>query len=385
MEHEYKTLEELEAKRAAREAMKQLKQKKRKRVRNVLFPEYFLLQQRSAVNKLMAASSTIGRKIIDGDGKNYVIDVPAGAGSAKVASLLGNRGVIKYPALFKMYAGNKYIFQRGRHSVNSSMTYDELLETFGNYAEGGVGEQVQIVIPEGYELGQIADILAQNGLVDKEEFMDEVNNGEFDYDFVNEIPRSENRLEGYLYPATYQIYPGTSAHDIIIMMLDAFKSNVLPVYNQSGSGDPIDQVVTMASVIEREAANDGEKKLVASVFNNRLYEGKKLESCATVQYLLHERKTVLSIEDTEIDSPYNTYKYKGLPEGPIASPGLASIKAALRPADTNYMYFLADPSGNKNYFSQTYDEHQEKMKLLEEGKPVDESTPTPSPTEKAKN
>ena len=97
------------------------------------------------------------------------------------------------------------------------------------------------------------------------------------------------------------------------------------------------------------------------------------------------KEKLLSIEDTEIDSPYNTYKYKGLPEGPIASPGLASIKAALRPADTNYMYFLADPSGNKNYFSQTYDEHQEKMKLLEEGKPVDESTPTPSPTEKAKN
>lgn len=384
MEHEYKTLEELEAKRAAREAMKQLKQKKRKRVRRItaLCIAAVIFVVVLGVLGNMAYRDING---LDGDGKSYVIDVPAGAGSAKVASLLGNRGVIKYPALFKMYAGNKYIFQRGRHSVNSSMTYDELLKTFGNYAEGGVGEQVQIVIPEGYELGQIADILVQNGLVDKEEFMDEVNNGTFDYDFVNEIPRSENRLEGYLYPATYQIYPGTSSHDIIIMMLDAFKANVLPVYNQSGSSDPIDQVVTMASVIEREAANDGEKKLVASVFNNRLYEGKKLESCATVQYLLHERKTVLSIEDTEIDSPYNTYKYKGLPEGPIASPGLASIKAALKPADTNYMYFLADPSGNKNYFSQTYDEHQEKMKLLEEGQPVDESTPTPSPTEKAKN
>ena len=229
MVHEYKTLEELEAKRAAREAMKQLKQKKRKRVRRIIA----LCIAAVIVAVVIGAAGNLAYRDInglDGDGKNYVIDVPAGAGSAKVASLLGNRGVIKYPALFKMYAGNKYIFQRGRHSVNSSMTYDELLETFGNYAEGGVGEQVQIVIPEGYELGQIADILAQNGLVDKEEFMDEVNNGEFDYDFVNEIPRSENRLEGYLYPATYQIYPGTSAHDIIIMMLDAFKSNVLPVY-----------------------------------------------------------------------------------------------------------------------------------------------------------
>lgn len=107
-------------------------------------------------------------------------------------------------------------------------------------------------------------------------------------------------------------------------------------------------------------------KTVSSVFNNRLYEGRKLESCATVQYILHERKTVLTVEDTEIDSPYNTYKYKGLPIGPIASPGLAAIKAALYPIDTDYMYFVADPSGSKNYFSQTYEEHNEKNRAAEQ-------------------
>ena len=380
MGKEYKTIEELEAARAAREAKKTVKKKKKKRIKRIVA---FCLALVVVIAAVGAAGNIIYREIngIGGDEKNYVIDVPAGAGASKVASLLANRGIIKFPALFKLYAGNRYMFQQGRHSVNSSMTYNELLETFGSYAEGGVGEQVQVVIPEGYELSQIADVLAQNGLADKDEFMKEVEEGTFDYDFVNAIPREENRLEGYLYPATYQIYPGTSVHDIITMMLNAFKENVIPVYNASGSTDPIDYVVTMASVIEREAANDDEKKTVASVFNNRLYEGKKLESCATVQYILHERKSVLSEEDTEIDSPYNTYMYKGLPIGPIASPGLSSIKAALKPADTDYMYFVADPSGSKNYFSITFEEHEEKIEKLNRGETVTDSPAKPSAAE----
>lgn len=382
MEKKYKTLEELEAARAAREAGKAVKKKRRKRVKRIIALCIAFVVVVAAVG---LAGNIIYREIngLDGDEKNYVIDVPAGAGASKVASLLANRGIIKYPALFKAYAGNKYMFQQGRHSVNSSMTYSELLETFGSYAEGGVGDQVQVVIPEGYELNQIADLLAQNGLVDKTVFMNEVEEGTFDYDFVDNIPREENRLEGYLYPATYQIYPGTSEHDIITMMLNAFKENVIPVYNASGSTDTIDYVITLASVIEREAANDNEKKTVSSVFNNRLYEGRKLESCATVQYILHERKTVLSEEDTEIDSPYNTYKYKGLPIGPIASPGLASIRAALKPADTEYLYFVADPSGSRNYFSRTFEEHEEKIEKLSRGESVSDSDlfpPSASPS-----
>lgn len=370
MEREYKTIEELEAARAAREAKKQIKEKKKKKKKRITCIV--------AIVVVIAAIVSLGAVLayrdingVGGDDKNYMIEVPAGAGASKVASLLANRNIINYPALFKLYAGNKYMFQQGRHSVNSAMTYQELLDTFGSYAEGGVGDQVQVIVPEGYELRQIADLLTEKGLVDRDRFMDEVNSGEFNYDFVKAIPREENRLEGYLYPATYNIYPGTSEHDIVMMMLSAFNENVLPVYNASGSTDPIDYVVTLASVIEREAANDDEKKLVSSVFNNRLYEGKKLESCATVQYILQERKAVLSEEDTKIDSPYNTYKYKGLPEGPISSPGMASIKAALYPAETEYMYFLADPSGSRNYFSETYEEHQEKMEKQERGESIE--------------
>lgn len=372
MAQEYKTIEELEAARAARQAKKLLKKrKKNKRTRIGAICIIAII--------LIAGIATMGtlafRDIngVGGDEKFYVIDVPAGAGASKVSNLLANRSIIKYPSLFAAYAGNKYMFQQGRHSVNSSMSYKELLNVFANYAEGGIGEQVQIVIPEGYELRQIADVLEQKGLVDRDEFMEEVNHGEFDNDFINDIPREENRLEGYLYPATYKIFSGTSAHDIVQMMLDAFKNNVIPVYNKSNTSDSIDYVITMASVIEREAANDEEKKVVSSVFNNRIYDGKKLESCATIQYVLKERKAILSEADTKINSEYNTYKYKGLPIGPIASPGLVSIKAALYPDETNYMFFVSDSSGDKNYFSNTYEEHKEKIEKIENGEEVTDS------------
>lgn len=382
MDNNYKTIEELEARRNAREAMRAVKKKKKKRLRRITLCVFI-----AAV--ILAGAGFCGylayREIngIGGDDKMYVVEVPAGAGASNVANLLANRGIIDYPFLFRLYAGDRYMFQQGRHSVSPSMSYNELLETFGSYAEGGVGEQVEVVIPEGYELSQIADLLVEKGLVDRDEFMNEINYGVFDYDFVNLIPRSENRLEGYLYPATYQIYPGTSVHDIILMMLDAFNSNVMPAYNASGTTDSVDYVVTFASVIEREAANTDEMRLVSSVFNNRLYDGRKLESCATVQYILGERKPVLSEEDTEIDSPYNTYMYEGLPYGPICSPSRAAVRAALNPAQTSYMYFVAAPDGSKNYFSQTFDEHEEKIELLNNGMPVDESTPTPAPTAKA--
>ena len=374
MDGKIKTLEELEARKAAREAARQLKQKKKKRMKRIVLCSIV------AVIIIAMIGVIIGAIVYDmsgagGDGNVYVIDVPAGAGASTVSNLLANRGIIKFAPLFRMYAGNRYMFQQGRHSVSSSMTYKELLDTFASYAVGGVGDQVEVLIPEGSELWQIAAIIEEKGLATQQDFMNEVNYGEFNYNFVNAIPRTENRLEGYLYPATYQIFPGTSAHDIVLMMLNAFNSNVMPVYNASNTRDSVDYVVTLASMIEREAASAEEMPLVSSVFNNRLYEGKKLESCATVQYILGERKPVLSENDTAIDSPYNTYKHKGLPIGPISSPGLAAVRAALYPKATPYMYFVAAADGSKNYFSETYEQHKEKIEQIANGEPVTETEP----------
>ena len=375
MDNNIKSIEELEARKAARQAEKTLKKKRKKRVKRIITWSLVAVILISLISLVLyqVYSDMNG---VGGDDKLYVIDVPAGAST--VSNLLANRGIIKYAPLFRLYAGNQYMFQQGRHSVSSSMTYKELLNTFASYADGGVGDQVEVVIPEGSELHRIAAILEEKGLVTEYDFMNEVNYGQFDYGFVNAIPRTENRLEGYIYPATYQIFPGTSPHDIVTMLLDAFNSKVMPVYNASNTTDPIDYVVTMASVIEREAASEEEMPIVSSVFNNRLYEGRKLESCATVQYILGERKPVLSEEDTEIDSPYNTYRNKGLPVGPICSPGLAAIRAALYPEQTPYMYFVAAADGSRNYFSETYAQHQEKVRQIQNGEPVTETTPAPT-------
>ena len=377
MDNNIKSIEELEARKAARQAEKTLKKKRKKRIKRIITWSLVAIILISLISLVLyqVYSDMNG---VNGDDKLYVIDVPAGAGASTVSNLLANRGIIKYAPLFRLYAGNRYMFQQGRHSVSSSMTYKELLNTFASYADGGVGDQVEVVIPEGSELHQIAAILEEKGLVTEYDFMNEVNYGQFNYGFVNAIPRTENRLEGYIYPATYQIFPGTSPHDIVTMLLDAFNSKVMPVYNASNTTDPIDYVVTMASVIEREAASEEEMPIVSSVFNNRLYEGRKLESCATVQYILGERKPVLSEEDTEIDSPYNTYRNKGLPVGPICSPGLAAIRAALYPEQTPYMYFVAAADGSRNYFSETYAQHQEKVRRIQNGEPVTETTPAPT-------
>ena len=145
-------------------------------------------------------------------------------------------------------------------------------------------------------------------------------------------------------------------------MLENFNNKALSVINEANSGKSVDEIIILSSIIEREAASDDDRGKIASVFVNRLNIGMKLESCATVQYILKERKSVLSNEDTQIDSPYNTYKNSGLPIGPIASPGIKSIQAALYPEQTNYLYFMAARDGKSSVFAETYEQHLENMK-----------------------
>ncbi len=290
------------------------------------------------------------------------IELMEGSGSSVIANQLKDGKLIRHPLVFKLYARFRgdLVYQKGIHFVSDSMSYSDLLEVMASAPD--VSEAAKkVVIPEGFELWQIVDLLVENGLGDREVFYREIETGSFDFPFVAEIPRTENRLEGYLYPDTYLFSPEEGEHEIISRMLETFNEKVVPVYHGYGTDKTLDEILIFASVIEREAANDQERPLVASVFENRMELGMKLESCATVQYILKERKTILSIEDIAIDSPYNTYLYGGLPKGPIASPGLASVEAALHPADTDYLYFLATSDGSGNLFSKTFEEHNQKI------------------------
>lgn len=302
------------------------------------------------------------------DGESVMVRIPEGCSVREMADILEREEIIEYKFAFRLYEktdDGEHLFRQGVHRLDKGMSYGEIIAKLTDKPDFELDNSVKITIPEGFENRQIADKLAELGLVDREKFLSELEYGEFDYDFVREITRTENRLEGYLYPATYDILPGQSEHEIICKMLDAFNENIVPVYDATETQFSLDQVITFASMVEREAANDQERGIVASVFYNRMKKDMTLSSCATVQYIIKERKAILSNSDIKTDSPYNTYKNKGLPVGPIASPGLNSVEAVLSPDETDYLFFVAKLDGSGNVFSRTGEEHERKRKEIQ--------------------
>ncbi len=299
------------------------------------------------------------------NGKNHRVTIKAGAGTADIAQALSQNHIIRHPLWFRVISklgGHDGSYQSGTFTLYEGTSYESL---FSFLKHAPAPEGVKITIPEGFELRQIADRLVEAGLVDRNRFYDLIENGDFDYDFVKKIPKRENRLEGYLFPDTYEFPKDADEKLIIDRMLARFDEVYRPEYRARAKelGLTDDEVITLASVIEREAQGDHDREAVAGVFHNRLKSDTYpyLESCATVQYILKERKAVLSIADTKIDSPYNTYKNPGLPLGPIASPGAEAIHAALYPTEHDYLFFVLDSSGT-HQFARTFEEHQQNMR-----------------------
>ena len=287
-----------------------------------------------------------------------VITIPQGAGTSSIARELKNNNLIhsefSYKVISRLFGMDKK-YNYGKFELKKSGGYAEIFKILS--APGNVIESVRVTVPEGYEVYKLADLLEEKGLIDKDKFFYLIDNGNFEYDFVKNIPEREYRLEGYLFPDTYDFVPNDE-YGIINEMLKRFEEFYLKYESQiSSSGYSMDEIITLASIIEREAGS-ADKYMVSSVFHNRLKSNDYpyLQSCATVQYVLRERKPVLSIDDTKIDSPYNTYINKGLPVGPIASPGEKSIEAALNPAQTNYYFFVLGSDG-EHHFSTTFNEH----------------------------
>ena len=305
--------------------------------------------------------------ITPGKGHQVMVKIPAGSTVREIADILDDEGIIDHPMIFRFWEklGRDNVFQQGGHLVGRGQSYGNIIKKLTSTPDVGAYETVTVVIPEGYEARMIAKKLSDMGWVDEERFMEELEKGDFDFDFISEIDRKENRLEGYLFPATYELLVGESEHDIINRMLTAFNQRIVPLYKQSGTSYSLDEIVTMASIVEREAANDSDRGKVASVFYNRLKNDMAFGSCATVQYIIKERKDVLSNSDIKIKSPYNTYINKGLPIGPIASPGESSVKAALYPEDTDYLYFAARADGSENVFTRTNEEHLQVVQQLQ--------------------
>ena len=297
---------------------------------------------------------------VDMDSTEYiVVEIPPGSSTGDISEILHNHGLIRNNFVFKyMTKKMKYDgkYQAGTYVLGYNMSMVDIMNTM---YQGSVTDDntIRFTIPEGYTLQDTAKVFQNKGLMDAKAFLEEAENGTFSYDFLEGIPQGPNRLEGFLFPDTYEVYLDSTPHDIIDKMLSRFDELFTEEFYSRATelGYSVKEIVTLASIIEREALLDSERTIVSSVFHNRLHIDMALQSCATIQYILGEAKPKLSTADTKIESPYNTYLHSGLPPGPIASPGYASIEAALFPLETSYMYFVAKGDGS-HAFAETYEE-----------------------------
>lgn len=290
------------------------------------------------------------------------IIIPASTSTENIAAILEENGLIKNPLIFRYVAqtqGKSSRLKAGEYRLSTDMDLNTILDRLVKGSKDT--DTLRFTIPEGYELKQVADKLSKEDLVDREVFLSLTSdkaNFQDKYVFLKQLEKGQS-LEGFLFPSTYEVYKDTSEEEIIEKMLDVFETIYKEEIEDKMADFDLDlnEIVTLASIIEREGKLDKERPIMSAVFHNRLEDGMMLQSCATVQYILGERKPVLTNADTSIDSPFNTYINKGLPPGPIASSGKASLVAAVNPADVDYLFFVLTGEDGSHTFTRTYQEH----------------------------
>lgn len=298
----------------------------------------------------------------------------------ELSEYLGEEGIITYPFLFRLYVGLKgdgeITLQEGTHKVSPSFNYDKILVALNPTPPR---KEITITFKEGMTIDDMIDLFVANGIGTRKGFEDVIENYDFDYWFLKNLETGEDRfyrLEGYLYPDTYRFYSDSSEVAALSKLLDNFKKKVPKSYAKKCEemGFTMDQMVIIASLIEAECTWVVDFEFVSAIFHNRLksesFNG-RLDSDATIQYYLRHttgsRKEHLEESDLQIDSPYNTRLKEGLPPGPICSPSLNALTAAIYPnEECGYYYFVAQASGY-NLYAQTYQEHLNNIKKVEEG------------------
>ena len=304
----------------------------------------------------------LGKALNSENTQTVNVTIPSGSGTIQIGQQLEENSIISSADKFKLWSrikGYDSQYKAGTYALSPSMDF----QTIADIIVGGKVNTVNFTVPEGYTIYQTARVIADSGLGDYDTLVSLIEAADFDYDFLDGAQNNKNKLEGYLFPNTYTIDEGMSEEQIIKVMLDEFEKQPLKAItdkklssqHNASSGRSINEIITIASIIERECKVDEERKLVASVIYNRLEKGMPLQMCSTVQYVLGKQKEVLTYADTRIESPYNTYTNAGLPPGPICSPGLAAVQAALHPADTDYLYFvLSEKLDGTSNFSSDY-------------------------------
>jgi UPF0755 protein len=302
--------------------------------------------------------------IEDGAGKKKVVEIPPNSSTGEIGKILEKNNLIKDAWLFSLYVklrGNASQLQAGKYQFTVGQSIDQFLSKM---SKGEIyKDTITVTIPEGFTVEQIATRLAEKGLVKKDVFLREVNTGKFPQEIVKSIPadkRIKYRLEGYLFPDTYELKKGSTEHAIIERMLERFEEVWNPAWEDKLKQHKLTkhQAITLASIVEREVRAEEERKKVAGVYFNRLAKQMPLQADATVQYLFKKQKDRVMYDDLKINNPYNTYKIKGLPPGPIASPGEAALDAVVNAEKHNYLFYVTKKDGTgQHYFAATYQDH----------------------------
>ncbi len=299
------------------------------------------------------------------------ITIQSGQSIKDIAVDLKQKKIVGHDFAFLLYLkikGKEKDIKAGEYQLDRPLNMPQLIQLL---VRGPIPQEREIKIIEGWNLKDIARYLDKEGVVSSQEFLSFAQGGFRKsplfqrHDFLAEIPEGGS-LEGFLFPDTYRIYKKSTAEEIVGKMLDNFSQKFSPEMRAEARRQQksVYQIVTMASLLEKEVRSLEDKKIVAGIFWKRIENNYPLQSCATLAYILGVNKKQYSYEDTQVKSPYNTYLNKGLPPGPICSPGLDSLRAALYPQFTDYNFFLSAPDG-ETIFSKTFAEHQRnKVKYL---------------------
>lgn len=307
-----------------------------------------------------------------------VFEIPEGTGTAGIADQLQQEGLIRSALLYKVYLKMEKEgedFKAGSYQLYPGLDYAGITAAL-NGGEGVKQASVKVTIPEGLTIAQIADRLSKAGGWDAKSIRQLAREPEKFADVLPDgVPSEEGltyALEGYLFPDTYEFSTGASAEDVVRRLAKETTTKLKSIPNFDAllkkRGLTVHELLTVASLVEREAVVDSERPLIAGVIYNRLDKPMKLQIDATVQYALGKQKDRLLYSDLEIDSPYNTYQNEGLPPGPIAAPSLKSIEAALQPEASDYYFYVTKKDGSGGHlFAETYKQHQQNIEKSKAG------------------
>ena len=302
----------------------------------------------------------IGGRPVDTSNKSDIfVNIDQGSSTEQIADKLEKAKVIRSGLVFRiktMLGGEAEKFKAGTYQFNQTMSTNRVIWLIANGKTAGKSFHV---LPREASY-KIAATLEEKGICSKDEFFSECKDGSFDFPFMDMLPKGENRLEGFLWPETYIVSLDGGAHEAVNQMLRGFNDNAYSKYKDKVAEKGLDfyKTIVKASIIEGEASDPDDMKKVSSVIDNRLKKGMRLQMDSTLNYIKKEEKVISSLSDTELESKYNTYKYAGLPPGPICSPGDDAINAAVNPDDTDYLFFVnSDKLDGTLTFTKTEKDH----------------------------